>query len=133
MEYPFFQGDPFKDQKTYGVHGVAMLTQILKKVEELGWKICCSLDLSAKYLFQFSGPDASYDIHSWFLMRGQVQWTDEKSEKDGKSEKGEKSDKDKKSEKGAEARLAPSAPPCENLGFEPLPPPSYEDATCSKY
>ena len=54
---------------TYGTQARAMLTNLLKKANELGWQLSASLDVSAKYHQQESGPDYPIDVHSWFFCK----------------------------------------------------------------
>ena len=46
-----------------------MILHLLKKANELGWQLVCSLDVSAKYIEQENGPDYPLDVHSWFLCK----------------------------------------------------------------
>ena len=49
-----------------------MLLHLLKKANELGWQLVCSLDVSAKYVHRDNGPDYPLDVHSWFLCKASV-------------------------------------------------------------
>ena len=54
---------------TYGIQARAMLTNLLKKANQLGWQLSTSLDVSAKFVHQDNGPDYPIDVHSWFFCK----------------------------------------------------------------
>ena len=62
-------GCPWENGTTWGIHGRAVLLHLLKKANELGWQLSCSVDVSAKYVHQENGPDYPIDVHSWFMCK----------------------------------------------------------------
>ena len=64
-----FQGSPWVNGNTYGIQARAMLTNLLKKANQLGWQLSTSLDVSAKFVHQDNGPDYPIDVHSWFFCK----------------------------------------------------------------
>lgn len=48
-----------------------MMCLLLKALMELGWKVICSADVSAKYCVSSSNkaPEYPLDVHSWFFAR----------------------------------------------------------------
>ena len=51
-----------------GYHGKALLLGLLGACSDLGWRLVCSADVSAKYMHQDKGPDYPLDVHSWYFM-----------------------------------------------------------------
>lgn len=51
-----------------GYHGRALLLGLLGVCFDLGWRLVCSADVSAKYVHQDKGPDYPLDVHSWYFM-----------------------------------------------------------------
>jgi hypothetical protein len=63
-----FQGCPWENGNTYGLHGRSTLLHILKTANENGWYLVSSLDVSAKYVSRDNAPDYPIDVHSWYFM-----------------------------------------------------------------
>uniref|UniRef100_A0A915K3K0 Uncharacterized protein n=1 Tax=Romanomermis culicivorax TaxID=13658 RepID=A0A915K3K0_ROMCU len=45
---------------------------ILSTLEESGFSVTCSADVSAKYESRQNMPDYPVDVHSWFVTRSQA-------------------------------------------------------------
>ena len=45
-----------------------MMTNLLKKANELGWQLSASLDVSAKFIKR-NNREFPIDVHSWFLCK----------------------------------------------------------------
>lgn len=65
-----FQARPWSSGGPDGIQGRAMMLHVLRKANEMGWKLCLSLDVSAKY-YKNSNNNISYplDVHSWFFAK----------------------------------------------------------------
>ena len=63
------RGDAWENANSWGIHGRAMLVHLLKKANELGWQLICSLDVSAKIDKRKGHSEFPIDVHSWFLCK----------------------------------------------------------------
>lgn len=67
------RGNPWSSMASKdGYHGRAMLLGLLGAFTDLGWRLVCSADVSAKYVHQDKGPDYPLDVHSWYFMYDEV-------------------------------------------------------------